>query len=103
MQTIPKTMRAVAIDRFGGPEVLSIHSLPVPVPDAGEVLIAVDTAGVGGWGADIREGWSPSGQTRFPLVLRTDDFGTFAATGAGSRRLQVGEPVCAYNFAYSEC
>lgn len=32
-----RTMRAAAIDRFGGPEVLSIHNLPVPVPEAGEV------------------------------------------------------------------
>jgi hypothetical protein len=45
--TVPKTMRAAAIDRSGGPEVLSIHSLPVPELDASEVLIAVDTAGVG--------------------------------------------------------
>jgi NADPH:quinone reductase-like Zn-dependent oxidoreductase len=57
-------MRAAAIDRFGGPEVLSIHSLPVPVPNAREVLIAVDTAGVGGWDADMREGWSPSVEKR---------------------------------------
>jgi hypothetical protein len=28
--TVPKTMRAAAIDRSGGPEALSIHSLPVP-------------------------------------------------------------------------
>jgi hypothetical protein len=34
MITIPKTMRAAAIDRFGGPEVLTIHELPVPEIDA---------------------------------------------------------------------
>ena len=27
---IPHTMLAAAIDRFGGPEVLTIHALPVP-------------------------------------------------------------------------
>ncbi len=32
-----RSMRAAAIDRFGGPEVLSIHNLPVPVPEAGLV------------------------------------------------------------------
>ena len=68
--TVPKTMRAAAIDRFGGPEVLSTRSLPVPELDASEVLIAVDTAGVGVWDADMRGGWSPSGHTRFPLVRR---------------------------------
>src|SRR3984893_16742000 len=98
MQTRPKTIRAAAIDRFGGPEVLSIHSLPVPVPDAREVLITVDTAGVGGWDADMREGWSPTGHTHFPLVLGTDGSGTIAAAGSLIRRLKVSDRVYAYSF-----
>jgi NADPH:quinone reductase len=98
MQTIPKTMRAAAIDRFGGPEVLSIHTLPVPVPDAREVLIALDTAGVGSWDADMREGWSPSGHTHFPLVLGTDGSGTVVAAGSRIRRLKVDDRVYAYSF-----
>lgn len=66
MQTIPKpvraaalrkTSRAAAIDRFGGPEVLSLHTLPVPDLDANEVSIRLDTAGVGVWDADMRAGW----------------------------------------------
>jgi NADPH:quinone reductase-like Zn-dependent oxidoreductase len=44
--TIPKTMRAVAIDRYGDPSVLTMHTLPVPEIEANEVLIAVNTAGV---------------------------------------------------------
>src|SRR5712691_5303348 len=54
---IPETMRAAAIDRFGGPEVLSIHELPTPVAEPKEVLIALDTAGVGVWDAEMRAGW----------------------------------------------
>ena len=45
-----------AIDRFGGPDVITAHALPVPAVDAGEALIAVDTAGVGPWEADVRSG-----------------------------------------------
>jgi hypothetical protein len=30
MTAIPKTMRAVAISRFGGPEVFKVQMLPVP-------------------------------------------------------------------------
>ena len=30
MPAVPETMRAAAIDRFGGPEVLTLHVLPVP-------------------------------------------------------------------------
>src|SRR5260370_441673 len=96
VDAIPKTMHAAAIDHPGGPEVLSIHTLPVPQLDANEVLIAVDTAGVGGWDADMREGWSPSGWTHFPLVLGSDGAGTVAAVGSRVRRFKPGDRVYAY-------
>ena len=32
---LPRAMSAAAIDRFGGPEVLTLHVLPVPAVDAG--------------------------------------------------------------------
>ena len=93
-----RTMCAAAIDRFGGPEVLSIHQLSVPVPDAGEALIALHAAGVAGWDADIRSGWFPSGRPRFPLVLGTDGSGTIAIVGSRIRRFQKGDRVYAYSF-----
>ena len=37
MRGVPETMRAAAIDRFGGPEVLTVRTVPVPEPDSGEV------------------------------------------------------------------
>jgi NADPH2:quinone reductase len=94
----PSTMRAAAIDRFGGPEVLKIHTLQVPPIDRGEVLIALHTSGVGGWDADMRAGWWPFGRPRFPIVLGTDGSGTVAALGAGVRRFKVGEKVYAYKW-----
>ena len=96
--TMPKTMRAAALDRFGPPEVLALHRIPVPEIDAEEVLIAVHTAGVGVWDADMREGWSPSGNPRFPLVLGTDGSGTVAAVGSRVRRFDIEERVYAYSF-----
>jgi NADPH2:quinone reductase len=103
MTTIPKTMRAVAIDRFGGPDVLKVGMLPVPSPDADEVLIAVHTAGVGGWDADIRAGWWPdSVDPHFPLVLGTDGSGNVAAVGSRVRRLHVGDAVYSYSWNNSK-
>lgn len=97
---VPKLMRAAAIDRFGGPEVLTVHELPVPELDEGEVLIDVDTAGVGSWDADMRGGWHPDGQQlRFPLVLGTDGSGRVAATGSHIHRFKIGDAVYAYSFA----
>jgi NADPH:quinone reductase-like Zn-dependent oxidoreductase len=92
-------MRAAAVDRFGTPRVLAPHLLQVPAVESGEVLIAVHTAGVGSWDADMREGWSPDGRRPwFPLVLGTDGSGTVAAVGSRVRRFAPGDLVYAYSF-----
>lgn len=96
--TIPATMRAAAIDRFGGPEVITLHTLPVPEIDERGVLIAVHTSGVAGWDADMRQGWSPTGRTKFPFVLGTDGSGTVVRVGSRVRRFQVGDRVYASSF-----
>jgi NADPH2:quinone reductase len=99
MARLPKMMRAAAIERFGEPGVLSIHELPLPEIGAGEILIAVHTAGVGGWDADMRSGWWPAGRPSFPLVLGSDGAGKVAAVGSRVRRLALGERVYAYSIA----
>ena len=95
---VAKTMRAAAIGRFGGPGVLKVRTLPVPSVGRREVLIAIHTAGVGSWDADIRGGWWPEGRPRFPLVLGTDGSGRIAAVGSGVRRFRKGDRVYAYGF-----
>lgn len=96
---LAKTMRAAAIERFGGPEVLQIKTLPVPELDPSDVLIAVYTAGVGGWDADIRDGWSPGGKPlHLPLVLGSDGAGVIVAVGSRIRRFEVGDKVYAYSW-----
>lgn len=39
-------MRAVQIDRHGGPEVLTLRELPVPEPGEGMALVRIHHAGV---------------------------------------------------------
>jgi NADPH:quinone reductase-like Zn-dependent oxidoreductase len=96
---IPATMRAAAIDRFGGPEVLSVHTLPVPEPNAHEVLIAVDAAGVGTWDASQRNGEWVEGDEDFPLILGIDGVGTVVAVGARVERFAIGDYVYSYSYA----
>ena len=43
---LPETMTVIEAKGHGGPEVLVPGTRPVPVPGAGEVLIAVKAAGV---------------------------------------------------------
>src|SRR5690242_8923148 len=79
---LPKTMRAAAIDRVGGPEVLTLHTLPVPAVGADEILIAVHTAGVAIWDADIRQRLTFASKPNFPFVMGSDGAGTVAAVGS---------------------
>lgn len=96
--SVPDTMRAAAIDRGEDAEALSIHQLPVPKPGAGEVLIAVDTAGVGVWQAKYRPG--DSQDTHFPVVLGSDGAGTIAAVGTGVHGFKVGDQVYGSHAAF---
>ncbi len=89
--SVPNTMAAAAIDQGGGPDVLSIHRLPVPKPNAGEVLIAVQAAGVGVWEASMRQ--NPGAHVQFPLVLGSDGSGTIVEVGSGVTGFKVGEQV----------
>jgi NADPH:quinone reductase-like Zn-dependent oxidoreductase len=92
-------MLAAAIGRYGGPEVLTIHALPVPRVGPREVLIALDTAGVGPWDLEIRDGEIPPRKPHFPLVLGVDGAGVVMAVGPRVRRFKTGDWVYSYNWA----
>ncbi len=92
-----KTMLAAAIDRFGPPEVLTLHTLPVQKPGPGEVLVALHSAGVGSWDAKIRDGsWAT--HKKFPLVPGADGAGFIAEKGARVRDLKEGDRVWAMHY-----
>ena len=90
-------MKAAAIDRFGPPSALKLHTLPVPRPGPRQVLVELHAAGGGGWDESIRDGsWKADGRTRFPLVLGTDGAGIVVARGARVRRVHIGDRVYGY-------
>jgi NADPH:quinone reductase len=95
--SIPQMMKAAAIDRFGGPEVIQTQSLPVPNPGPNEVLIQLDTAGIGVWDPYFREGEIPTGTPQFPRVIGNDGAGTVVAAGDRVTRCRIGERVYAYS------
>ena len=95
---VPQTMRAAAIDKAGGPEVITLHTLPVPRPAADEVLIAVHTAGVASWDVHVRQHPEALKHLHFPLVLGTDGSGVIAAVGAQVRGFKPGDEVYTYSW-----
>ena len=75
---LPETMTVIEAKGHGGPEVLVPGTRPVPVPGAGEVLIAVKAAGVNRPDVLQRQGLYPAAERR----LRS--------SRAGSRRARGG-------------
>jgi len=101
-QAKAQTMRAVALDKFGGPEALKIQEIPVPQIDADEILIRVEAAGIGAWDPFEREGRFVEIMGRkptFPYVLGTDGAGTIAAVGKDVTRFKEGDRVYAAELA----
>lgn len=87
-------MRAIAMDGFGGPEVLHMAELPKPQPGPGEVLVRVAYAGVNPADWKAREGkLSRYFDYRFPFVLGFDLSGIVEAVGPGVEGLAPGDRV----------
>ncbi|HEX5227430.1 MAG TPA: NADP-dependent oxidoreductase, partial [Bryobacteraceae bacterium] len=95
-----QTMRAVAIDEFGGIEKMKPRKLPVPNVATDEVLVRVDTAGVGVWDPFEREGGFAKEfgvDANFPYVLGADGAGTIEEVGEQVRNLKRGDRVYGIN------
>jgi NADPH2:quinone reductase len=60
------TMRAVVINAPGGPEVLTVRTVPIPVPERGSVLIRVEAFGLNRSELHFRSGVASSGT--FPRI-----------------------------------
>src|SRR5688500_8688284 len=91
---IPQRMRAIDIQGFGGPEVLTCASRPVPEPGKGEILVRVAAAGVNRPDILQRRGFYPP-PTGAPDIPGLEIAGEVVATAEGTRRYSVGDRVCA--------
>ena len=87
-------MKAVFIERHGGPEELKYGVLPDPAAKRGEVIVDIHAASVNGADWKVRSGESYP-QTKFPYVLGRDFSGVVSAVGEGVEDLAVGDPVFA--------
>jgi len=91
---IPATMRYVAVDAPGGPDVMHITEGKTPQPRPDEVLIEVAYAGVNRPDCAQRAGTYPPPPDASP-VLGLEVAGRIVAVGASVEGWRVGDAVCA--------
>lgn len=89
-----ESMRVIELSGFGGPEVLSFGSRPVPRLQHGEVLIQIAAIGFNRADVSQREGRYPPPEGASDL-LGLECSGIVTAVGVGASRYRVGDRVCA--------
>jgi NADPH2:quinone reductase len=84
------TMKDIFAEHAGGPEVLKLKDVPVPVPGDGQVLIKVAFAGVNYADVYQRKGVY---RTPPPIILGNEGAGTIIGFGPGAGRMEEGMEV----------
>ncbi len=87
-------MKYIAYDRPGEAKVLHVAEMPVPEPRAGEVLLAVEAAGISRADVLQRRGLYPPPEG-VSAVLGLEVAGTVDKIGPGVTRWRRGDRVCA--------
>jgi NADPH:quinone reductase-like Zn-dependent oxidoreductase len=90
-----RTMTALRAHHRGGPEVLVIEQVPVPVPAAGEVLVAVHAAAITFDELTWPETWERDGVDRTPIIPSHEVSGVVEVVGEGVTDVAVGAQVYA--------
>jgi NADPH:quinone reductase-like Zn-dependent oxidoreductase len=85
-------MKAVYIQKFGGPDVLEYGDLPDPSAGPGQIVVDTFAASVNAADWKVRAG-QYSGQPKFPLILGRDFSGVVSACDVGVADLRVGDEV----------
>lgn len=86
----PRTAKAIVAAAPGGPEVLQLQDVEVPVPGRGQLLVKVAAAGV-----NFIETYERSGtyKVSFPFTPGSEAAGTVAALGEGVSGFRAGDRV----------
>jgi NADPH:quinone reductase-like Zn-dependent oxidoreductase len=85
-------MRAVVVRAHGGPEALSLETLPVPEPGPCQVRVRVDAVALNHLDVWVRRG-VPGHTFPLPLIPGCDVAGTVDALGPGAEGVREGEAV----------
>ena len=83
-------MKAIRVDRLGGPEALELADVPAPAPGPGEVLVRQRAAGVNYIDVYFRTGLY---KRPLPFIDGQEGAGVVEAVGAGVTEFRSGERV----------
>ncbi|MGB0653150.1 MAG: zinc-binding dehydrogenase [Thermoplasmatota archaeon] len=87
-------MKAVVVEKHGGPEVNQLKEIPDPTPGPTDVVIDVKASGV-----NPNEYWAREGKVRgfdLPLILGSDAAGVVSQVGSAVTHIQEGDEVAVY-------
>jgi NADPH:quinone reductase-like Zn-dependent oxidoreductase len=94
--------RAVRFDGYGGRDVLYVTEVPMPVPGADEVVVAVRAAAINPGEASIRSGaFHTQVPAVFPSGEGSDLAGVVVSLGDGVEAFAVGDDVLGYSWTRS--
>lgn len=87
-------MKAIQVQKTGGPEVLTLVDLPVPTPKANEAIVKIAASGVNFIDVYFREGRYPA---QLPFVDGQEGAGTVTEVGSQVKSLKAGDHVAYSN------
>jgi NADPH2:quinone reductase len=95
-------MKAIQVQKTGGPEVLTLVDLPVPKAKANEAVVKIAASGVNFIDVYFREGRYPAA---LPFTDGQEASGTVTEVGSDVKRVKVGDRVAYSNVigTYAEC
>src|SRR3984893_12855892 len=103
-------MKAIRIHAYGGPDVMRLEELPMPVPGPAQALVRVRAASVNFLDVEKRRGElvghafyqrASGGEPEFPTILGSQGVGMVEAIGPEVKNVRVGDRVAFWGNSYA--
>ena len=103
-----KTMRAIRIHAYGGPEVMRVEEVPMPIPQAGQVVVRVHAASVNFLDVQKRRGelvgqafYARTSEPDLPTTLGSQGVGVVETLGPEVGNVAAGDRVSFVGQSYA--
>lgn len=94
-------MKAILVESYGGPEALHYKDIQVPSIKSDEILVHVNSAGVGPFDTKIRDGYlKETGSYPLPIILGWELSGVIAEVGSDISKYKKGDAVFGHTSVY---